>query len=67
MRHMKYTLCHSKDFSCETKKLCFPLTQGVFVVRGFVPSLARNIHPMCTNSIFPVTRTIFLVTDNCFL
>ena len=33
--------------------------QGALPVTGFVPSLAMNIHPMCTNSIFPVTRTIF--------
>ena len=43
------------------------MTQGVLPVTGFVPPLAMNIHPMCTNSIFPVTRTIFLVRENSFL
>ena len=54
-------------FSCETKKLFFPVTQGVLPVTGFVPPLAMNIHPMCTNSTFPVTRTIFLVRENSFV
>ena len=43
--------CHKKYFSCETKKLFFPVTQNVLPVTGFGPHLAIDIHPICTNSI----------------
>ena len=45
----------------------FPVTKDLLPVKGFVTPLAMGIHPMCTNSIFPVTRTIFLVRENSFL
>ena len=59
---MKNIFCHRKDFSScfVTRNIFhvgqsnfFPVTQGVFPVRGFVPS------PMCSNSIFPVTRNFY--------
>ena len=70
---MKYIFCHRNDYSLcfVTRNIFpvrqinnfFPVTQGVFLVTGFVPILAINIHPMslcmCSNSIFPVTRTFF--------
>ena len=62
-----YSFLHKKYYSCETKKLFFPVTQGVLPVTGFGPPIAMNIHPMCTNSTFPVTRTIFLVRENSFV
>ena len=76
VHHMKYIFCHRNDYSLYfvTRNIFpvrqinnfFPVTQGVFLVTGFVPILAINIHPMslcmCSNSIFPVTRTFFLVT-----
>ena len=34
---------------------------------GFVPPLAISIHILCTNSIYPVTRTVFLVRENGLL
>ena len=43
------------------------MTQGILPKRGVVPPLAISIYPMCTNNIFPVTRTIFLVRGNLFL
>ena len=67
MRHMKNIFCHKKFFSCVTKQLFIPVTQGVLPVKGVVLSLAMSIHPMSTNSIFPVTSTIFLVRENSFL
>ena len=71
LHHMRYIFCyrndfyfafHQKYFSCETKKFIFPVTQGELPVTGFVLPLAMNIH-----RIFPVTRTIFLVTEIRFL
>ena len=49
-----HSFCHRRYSSC-------------FPVRGFVPPLAMSIHLTHTNSIFPVTRTIFLVRENSFL
>ena len=60
-------LCHKNFFSCETKKLFGPVKQDVLPVTGFVLPLMMDIHPMGINSIFSVTRTIFLVTENSFL
>ena len=55
------------NFSCETNLIFFPVKQYVLPVRGFVPPLEISIHLLCTNSIFPVTRTLFLVRENSFL
>ena len=69
----------TRKFSCNGKKLftrnilaldkvnIFSCKQYVLPVRGFVPPFAISIHLLCTNSIFPVTRTLFLVRDNSFL
>ena len=64
-------MCHMKnDFSyCFVTRNIFSVGQSNFFspVRGFGPSLVMSIHPMCSNSNFPVTRTIFLVRENSFL
>ena len=50
-------------FFLSYEEINFPVTQDVLPLTGFVPPLAMNTHPMCTNIIFPVERTIFLVRD----
>ena len=64
--------CNGKKFFTNniflvTQSIFFPVKQYVLPVRGFAPPLAISIPLFCTNNIFPVTRTFFLVRENSFL
>ena len=54
---------HNKYFSCEIRLIFFPLKQYVLPVRLCVPPFAISIHLLFTNSIFPATRTLFLIRE----
>ena len=55
--------CHGKQFFLWDKGDIFPLKQYVLPVRLCVPPFAISIYLLFTNSIFPATRTLFLIRE----
>ena len=55
--------CHRKKFPVMgrnfSQEIFFPVKQYVLPVRDFFPLFAMSIHLVCTNSIFPITKTLF--------